>query len=113
MASDTPLDDSMERVAEIASEYIRSHSPSGKIGASFRMAVRGATVRFVSRLIEARMTQTNGRHPLFGNRKHWYAENQRDPSRTDWADRLADEAADAAIDEAADVYVAGLTAEIR
>lgn len=51
------------------------------------------------------MTSTGHRHPLFGDRSHWYGENDRNPSRTGWSDRAVDEVADDAGNELLNRYV--------
>lgn len=53
-------------------------APGVRLGPSLRVGVVGGTVHIRSRLPHARVVHWGLRHPLFGNREHWYA-NPKDP----------------------------------
>ena len=55
--------------------------------------------------IAAEMTARNKRHPLWGNKAHWYAENEHDPGRTDWDFRAVDSAYESALAIWADTWL--------
>ncbi len=77
----------LRAAAEHIADGLREDSPSEKIAAFWKTSRRDVAIYLRNSRIEARMTDTNDRHPLFGNRKHWYSENERNPERTGWAER--------------------------
>lgn len=90
------------KAGSIIRTRLRFRSPSDPIAMSWGLNARLATVIVRSRRITTYMTETNAMHPLFGDKEHWYHENQRRPERTGWTGRAVQEA----IDEAGDAGTA-------
>jgi hypothetical protein len=101
--SDSLLSVAVEKAAKAVLDAVRAKSPSGKIAGRWRMTKHGdGSAHIINSDMAAVMTDNGHRHPLFGNRKHWYAENQRNPMRTGWAKRAADEGLDSAMQDIAE-----------
>lgn len=109
MPDDTDYEDASKQALQSAAEYIRDRvserSPSRKIGALWRLIRRGNAIYVRNSGIAAEMTDFNKRHPLFGNKKHWYSENQRNPDRTGWAGKAIEDSADEAEEKFSDTYL--------
>lgn len=94
----------LAEAADRIRQSLERRSPD-KAKGTWRVSNLTKSVKVYSHNVVARLTSTNGRHPLFGDRSHWYHENQRNPGRTGWADRAAEEAFDAAGADVLDTYV--------
>jgi hypothetical protein len=109
---DSPLKEAVRKVADHIADAIRSHSPSAKIAGSWKVSQHADdSVHVVSRDMAAVMTETGHRHPLFGNKKHWYAENEHSPERTGWVERAAQEGLDD-LQDVADEYADYIATEL-
>jgi hypothetical protein len=97
----------LKRAAEVILGSIRAHSPTPKSAASWRTEARGTFVYLRTRdtgTIATNQPEPLGqRHPVFGNRKVWRANNIYHPERTGFIGRAVagaiDEAADAGTEE--------------
>jgi hypothetical protein len=103
----------LERAAEIIAEAVKAAAealPSKKIPPTVRSYVR-AGIGYVTaggtggqEAPNAHMFETPGaRHPLFGNKKHWYNQPYR-PFMEEGAEAAADEAAEAYADATIGVW---------
>lgn len=90
----------IQSAARVFLKALQRRSPSAKVAGSFHVEGAGDGISVISRVPGAWATDDNARHPLYGDREHWYNTNQRDRSRTDWSAKAVDEAAD----RAAEVY---------
>ena len=96
----------IEAAAKVIRDFLNLRSPGEKSRGSWRiLRFADSTIAIQSREITAVMTDLNKRHPLFGNRKKWYHENQSSPQRTGWAERAVYEGADDAAQRFGDTWI--------
>jgi hypothetical protein len=103
--------EALRRAAEYVASFLRHRSPSAEDASAWRIERRGDAVYLRNSDVSAWATEVNARHPLFGNREHWYATNQRDPGRTHWASNAVLEAAGRAEQLFGDTYLERVAAE--
>lgn len=117
MATDddnSPLSIAVRRAAEAVADKVRDRSPSDRIASRWHLTKRSdGSAHVINSDMAAVMTNSGGRHPLFGNRKHWYAENERNPERTGWAERAAEDGLNEALQDIADEVAQSIAGEFN
>ena len=68
------INQSLKRTAEPIRDTAAMLAPhrTGRLAGSIRVGTRGSRLVIYSRHPAARIIHFGGRHPLFGNRDHWY-----------------------------------------
>lgn len=88
--------EALRRAAEYIASAIRHAAPSARTAASWVIRKRGDAVVIHTDYIAEYMSETNHRHPYWGDREHWAAQNVHHPERTGAAERAMYEAANRA-----------------
>lgn len=104
--------DALKNAASRIRDFLTDKSPSARIAAAWRVHKRGESYSLYNGDISAVATNDNFRHPTFGH-KPWTATNDKNPERTGWAARAADEAIDDAEDEFRGDYLKHIAATSR
>lgn len=99
----------LKKAASIIRSRLRFRSPSDEAAASWNLNARGPVVYVRSYDLGVVATNANTRHPLFGDREHWYNTNQNHPKRTGWTSRAVREAIDQAAQDGTDEWLRGVT----
>ena len=105
--------EALKNAAQRIKDLVADKSPSARIAAAWRVYRRGESYRLRNGEISAVATNDNFRHPYWGDRKHWAATNDRNPSRSHWAEHAAEDAIKAAEDEFRGDYIKHIAATSR
>jgi hypothetical protein len=104
--------DALQQAVQHIRDAVRDKSPSARIAGAWTLTKSASGYRLVNRAISSVATNADWHHWSWGH-KPITPTNEKDPSRTDWAYRAADEAITDAEEEFRGAYLDHIAATSR